>query len=122
MRLLLLFLKDIKLVTHIHTIISPPMPAPDRLPFGCLALLALLLVASAAPIGSGDPCKCGDLGPEQAGNCSVKIHECGCLHDLTKWRYKADGSRSLLSCSMQNILRKFELKRFAAQQSMSVPA
>lgn len=60
-----------------------------------LAVLSLFLVSSA--IGSGDPCDCEDHGPTKSGNCSIKIHECGCLHDVTEWRYEADGTRFLLT-------------------------
>ena len=60
-----------------------------------LAVLSLFLVSTAN--GSGDPCDCEDHGPTKSGNCSIKIHECGCLHDVTEWRYEADGTRFLLT-------------------------
>lgn len=60
-----------------------------------LAVLSLFLVSTA--IGSGDPCDCEDHGPTKSGNCNIKIHECGCLHDVTEWRYEADGTRFLLT-------------------------
>ena len=52
-------------------------------------VLLLILTSSVA----GDACTCKTKG-STVGTCALSVKDCGCLHDIVKWRYKADASET----------------------------